>query len=62
MCAEGSWLAIQVQTTGIYRETNHGKCAKRLETAAAAVIYYDLLSIVFFKTKVEIRKTDLSSN
>ena len=37
MCAEGSWLAIQ--TTGIYGETNHGKCARKRETAAAAVIY-----------------------
>ena len=57
----GSWLAIQ--TTGIYGETNRGKCArKRATAAAAAVIYYDLLSIVFFKTNVEIRKTDPSSN
>ena len=51
---KSSWLAIQ--STGIYRETNHGKYAKRRAKAAAAVMYYDLLSIVFFKTKVEIRK------
>ena len=55
MREKSSWLAIQ--STGIYRETNYGKGAKRREkAAAAAVIYYDLLSIVFFKTNVEIRK------
>ena len=54
MREKSSWLAIQ--STGIYRETNHGKYAKRRAKAAAAVMYYDLLSIVFFKTKVEIRK------
>ena len=34
---QSAWLAIQ--TTGIYRATNQGKCTKRRETAAAAVIY-----------------------
>ena len=46
---KSSWLAIQ--STGIYRETNQGKCAKRIATSQ--VITSDSLSVVFFKTNIQ---------
>ena len=49
MCEDGSWLAIQ--STGIYRATNQGKCAKRIATSQ--VITSDSLLVIFFKTNVK---------
>ena len=48
-----SWRPLQ--STGVYRESNQAKCAKRIATAQVASY---LLSVVFFNTNVEIRKTD----
>ena len=49
MREKSSWLAIQ--STGIYRETNYGKGAKRIATAQ--VIASDSLLVVFFKINVK---------
>ena len=57
MRENSSWLAIQ--STGIYRATNRGKCAKWIATAQVIASYS--LSVVFFITNVEIRKIDPSS-
>ena len=53
------WLPIQ--STGVYRESNQAKCAKRRQLTTAPVFSSDFLSTDFFKTNVEIRKTDPSS-
>jgi hypothetical protein len=55
-----SWLPIQ--STGVYRESNKAKCAKRhqmassilLALATAPVISSNLLSVVFFNLKTNV--------